>query len=186
MLYRPRRYARLVRSNNGRAGAQAYRSKSKPPMPELPSHQGSPGVTQLFIARLRVLAKAFSQSDLLRLRIADDQSDVEFARANLPSATPPSAATSAQRNGVAPVEVPAERKTYDVVTSDIVGIVHLSRPAVVEGHKLDSDRELAYVEALGIRNAVRSRGAGRVVAVLCNEGDAVDYGRPLFEIDRSQ
>ena len=32
------------------------------------------------------------------------------------------------------------------------------RPAVTEGMELDGDRELAFVETLGIRNAVRSRG----------------------------
>jgi biotin carboxyl carrier protein len=49
---------------------------------------------------------------------------------------------------------------------------------------LESDRELAYVDALGIRNPVRSLGGGRVVSVLCADGQPVEYGQVLFEIDR--
>jgi biotin carboxyl carrier protein len=72
----------------------------------------------------------------------------------------------------------------DVVASDVVGIVRLARPAIFEGQELDEDRELAYVETLGIRNPVRSRGSGRVVAVFVTEGQPVEYGQALFAIDR--
>jgi acetyl-CoA carboxylase biotin carboxyl carrier protein len=45
------------------------------------------------------------------------------------------------------------------------------------------DRELAYVEALGIRNPVRSGGAGRVCDIFVKDGQAVEYGQPLFSIE---
>jgi len=71
-----------------------------------------------------------------------------------------------------------------VIKSDLVGIARLSKPAVTRGMKLDSDRELAFVEALGIRNPVRSLGGGHIANVLVQDGDAVEYGQPLFEIER--
>ena len=52
------------------------------------------------------------------------------------------------------------------------------------GDLIDSDRELAYVEALGIRNPVRSLGPGRLVSVCCDDGKPVEYGQTLFEIQR--
>jgi acetyl-CoA carboxylase biotin carboxyl carrier protein len=70
------------------------------------------------------------------------------------------------------------------IKADLVGIFHLSRPPVREGEALEGDRELAYVDALGIRNPVRSLGAGRVISVLCRDGQPVEYGQVLFEIDR--
>jgi acetyl-CoA carboxylase biotin carboxyl carrier protein len=63
-------------------------------------------------------------------------------------------------------------------------VLRFSRPQVNEGHNLDSDRELAFVEALGIRNPVRSRGAGRIAAVFVTDGQPVEYGQPLFAIER--
>jgi acetyl-CoA carboxylase biotin carboxyl carrier protein len=58
------------------------------------------------------------------------------------------------------------------------------RPAISEGMALEGDRELAYVETLGIRNPVRSRGPGRVAMVYVTDGQPVEYGQPLFAIER--
>jgi biotin carboxyl carrier protein len=49
---------------------------------------------------------------------------------------------------------------------------------------LEGDRELAFVETLGIRNAVRSRGPGRVAMIYVTDGQPVEYGQPLFAIER--
>lgn len=71
------------------------------------------------------------------------------------------------------------------INSDRVGIFHFGRPLPFEGERLEEDRELGYIEQLGIRNPIRSRGPGRVHAILQRDGDIVDYGRPLFELERS-
>jgi len=71
-----------------------------------------------------------------------------------------------------------------MVSSEVVGIVRLMRPAIAEGAELEGDREVAYVETLGIRNPVRSRGGGRVSAVFVSDGQPVEYGQPLFTIER--
>jgi len=86
-------------------------------------------------------------------------------------------------NGVEALELYRARGA-DVVVSDVVGVVRLLRPLVAEGQALEGDRELAYVESLGIRNPVRSRGGGRVTAVFVTEGQPVEYGQPLFAIER--
>jgi len=140
-----------------------------------------PPVSHSITSRLSALVKAFAQTDLIRLRVCDEETEFDMRRTG-PGESALGPASNA-RNGAPAVEIPGP-KEHDFVASDIVGIVHLTRPAVTEGTTLDGDRELAHVEALGIRNSVRSRGPGRVVAVLCKDGDAVDYGRPLFEIDR--
>ncbi|MDE2482967.1 MAG: acetyl-CoA carboxylase biotin carboxyl carrier protein subunit [bacterium] len=134
-------------------------------------HQSSP-----VAGRVRRLAEFFVETDLLRLRIERDGEEIELGRKVLhrepvPELTPEMIAESA------PVRL-------DAIKADLVGIFHLSRPATAEGDLLESDRELAYIEALGIRNPVRSRGPGRIASVACADGDAVEYGQVLFEIDR--
>jgi acetyl-CoA carboxylase biotin carboxyl carrier protein len=124
--------------------------------------------------RLRPIAAAFAESDLVRIRIADDTAEIELRRSSPGARAAVSGSGGEQTN-----------RSFDVITSEVVGVVHFPRPAVEEGNALEGDRELAYVEALGIRNPVRSRGPGRIACVYVEEGQPVDYGQPLFAIDRS-
>lgn len=130
------------------------------------------------IGRVRALATAFLETDLVRLRIEERNEDaVEFRR------TVPVAAPEADETAESAVSEPA-RGRVDAIKSDLVGIIRLGRPVPAEGELLQSDRELGYVEALGIRTGVRSLGPGRIVGVRIEEGQPVEYGQVLFEIDR--
>lgn len=136
--------------------------------------------TDDLIPRVRRLIDAFNGTDLVRLRISDDAGNaVEFRR----TARAPAHGTNGTSNGTVAAEHVPERP-LDIIKADLVGIAHLSKPAPAPGTHLEGDRELAYVEALGIRNPVRSLGAGRLVSVLVDEGAPVEYGQPLFEIER--
>lgn len=126
-------------------------------------------------ARIRALAGALAQSGFARLRVRDGETEIELRRA-VRFAAP----STAEEPGS---ERTSERRA-DVVASDVVGIVRLLRPPVTEGMDLDGDRELAFVETLGIRNPVRSRGSGRVSSVFVSDGQPVEYGQPLFAIER--
>ncbi|HTJ27363.1 MAG TPA: acetyl-CoA carboxylase biotin carboxyl carrier protein subunit [Candidatus Limnocylindria bacterium] len=126
-------------------------------------------------SRARALAGALAEGGFARLRVRDGETEIELRRA--PRTAPPLPAPAA-----AEPERAAPRA--DVITSDVVGVVRQLRPPVAEGVELDADRDLAYVETLGIRNPVRSRGAGRVTQVFVTDGQPVEYGQPLFAIER--
>lgn len=125
------------------------------------------------VERVGALIELFNASGLSRLVIERENERVEIARRPRPvtlmSADEP--------------RIEQERR-IDRLSADLVGIVRLSRPTTVVGETLAGDRELAFVEALGIRNPVRSRGAGRIVAIPIRDGQVVEYGQTLFEIDR--
>lgn len=130
-------------------------------------------------ARARALAGALAEAGFARLRVRDGETEIEVRRA---VRTPP-----ARTPAAAPAEAgarPGAERMADVVASDVVGIVRLSRPVVVEGQDIDEDREVAFVETLGIRNPIRSRGTGRILAVFVTDGQPVEYGQPLFAIER--
>jgi acetyl-CoA carboxylase biotin carboxyl carrier protein len=134
-------------------------------------------------SRARALASALAESGFARLRVRDGETEIELRRA--PRAAPAAAAAAlpqldgavAEGNGVV-------ERGPDLIASDVVGVVRHLRPPIAEGQELDADRDLAYVETLGIRNPVRSRGSGKILEVLVTDGQPVEYGQPLFAIQR--
>ncbi|MGD0051978.1 MAG: biotin/lipoyl-containing protein [Vulcanimicrobiaceae bacterium] len=133
--------------------------------------------------RARALAGALAESGFARLRIRDGETEIEVRRSSRTAPAAPRPDPAAAEGGERIAERVPERHA-DVIASDVVGVVRLLRPALSEGQELEGDRDLAYVEALGIRNAVRSRGAGRLAAVLVTDGQPVEYGQPLFTVER--
>jgi len=128
--------------------------------------------------RIRRIAEFLSVTDALRVRIERDGEAIEVGRPLRGAPAPASATPHA-----APAADP-EPLRLDAIRADLVGIFHLSRPVPVEGEVLDDDRELAYIEALGIRNPVHSLGAGRIASIAIADGAPVEYGQPLFLLDR--
>lgn len=126
--------------------------------------------------RVRPLAQAFTEGGLTRLTLRDGDFEVELRRAPVAAARPASAGGAAGE--------PAPARPTEAVLADVVGVIRFLRPPVTEGMSLEGDRDLAFVETLGIRNPVRSRGAGRVAAIYVTDGQPVEYGQPLFAIER--
>lgn len=127
--------------------------------------------------RVRALAEFFVETDLLRLRIERAGETIELGRRALHPDLVPEIPPDLGAIETHPIRA-------DQIRADLVGIFHLSRPSPAEGDLLESDRELAFIEALGIRNPVRSRGPGRILTVKRSDGEPVEYGAVLFEIDR--
>lgn len=128
-------------------------------------------------SRVRPLAQTLLREGLQGVLVADGEVEIEISRRSASAQKVPSGEPSTATD---------QEPVYDVLSSDIVGRMRFLRPPVVAGMTIEGDRELAYVEALGIRNPIRSRGPGRVAVVYVEEGQAVDYGAPIFAIDRSR
>lgn len=127
--------------------------------------------------RVRALANLLNDSDAVRVRIQRGDDEIELVGGGRLAAQ-----AVGTLDGESPETTPAR---IDTVKADLVGIFHLSRPVPAEGELLDRDRELGYIEALGIRTPVRSMGAGRLVAIATDDDSAVEYGQPLFAIART-
>jgi 2-amino-4-hydroxy-6-hydroxymethyldihydropteridine diphosphokinase len=126
--------------------------------------------------RVRALARFLADGDAVRVRIQQGDDDIEIA------ATPQRLRSPARSEDRAPADAPVHR--VDTIKADLVGIFHVSRPAPLEGDVFDGDRELGYIEALGIRTPIHSMGAGRLVSVATADGAPVEYGQPLFLVAR--
>lgn len=138
------------------------------------------------VARVRRAAAFCVDAGLERFRIDEDELTIEVRRHDAPAAPAalePAldvfAVESPAGNGVVPAAAPPAQ----VLKAEFVGIVRFSRPAVAEGAEVEAGRELAHVEALGIRNPVRTTAPGKLTAIYVGDGQAVEYGQPLFALD---
>ena len=132
--------------------------------------EGFPAVAE----RVRALARFLSAGDAVRVRVSRGAEEIELSRRVRVAAAAPAD----------PIPLDAGASRLDTIKADLVGIFHAGRPAPQEGDVLEGDRELGYIEALGIRTPVHSMGGGRIVAIETNDGEAVEYGQPLFLVAR--
>jgi 2-amino-4-hydroxy-6-hydroxymethyldihydropteridine diphosphokinase len=142
------------------------------------------------LERVRSAAEFCASAGLARFRIEDADFEVEVRRTLRPprssvdapaEAVEASEAVALSENGSAAHEHEVPKT---VLKAEFVGIVRLSRPSVSEGSVLTEDRELAFVESLGIRNPIRSGGPARITSLFVSDGQPVEYGQPLFAIEK--
>ena len=125
--------------------------------------------------RVRALAAFLSEGDAVALRIQRGDEEIEL------TARRRAGARHGSPDGLASETAP---QRVDTIKADLVGIFHLGRPAPAEGEVLDGDRELGFIEALGIRTPIHSIGPGRLVSIAAADDAPVEYGQPLFSIAR--
>jgi biotin carboxyl carrier protein len=128
--------------------------------------------------RARALAQFLADGDAVRVRITRGDDDIEIAAR-------PHHAHAYARPGERPSGDSATARV-DTIKADLVGIFHVGRPVPTKGEVFDGDRELGYIEALGIRTPIHSMGPGRLVSVATDDGTPVEYGQPLFLIARTR
>lgn len=118
--------------------------------------------------------------------------DVTYHHA-MPRMDHPPTAIVAPAIQVAPApaaEKPAEPvKTNQIkVTSPIVGTFYRAsspdKPPYVEtGDSVKNGQVLCIIEAMKLMNEIESETAGKIVQILVESGQPVEYGQPLFVIE---
>ena len=96
----------------------------------------------------------------------------------------PTAAPAAAPDSEAPA---AEEKGISVIKSPMVGTFYRASspesPAFVEvGSKVTADSAVCIIEAMKVMNEIQAELSGTITEVLAENGDAVEYGQPLFKI----
>ena len=95
------------------------------------------------------------------------------------------AVTVAQTAPAAPIEEEAEDETY--ITSPIVGTFY-SAPSpeakafVKVGDRVKAGQTVCILEAMKLMNEIESDFDGKVAEIYVENGQAVEYGQPLFRI----
>lgn len=123
--------------------------------------------------------------------------DIEFAdgtkismKKNTPSVTTtiPNMETTTTVVSNVCVEEKLEMSNVNIIRSPMVGTFYskanpTSNPYVTEGDKVEKGQTLCIVEAMKLMNEIESDYSGIIKKVLVNDGEMVEYGQPLFEIE---
>lgn len=85
-------------------------------------------------------------------------------------------------------EEPAKQDNRKIIKSPMVGTFYLkpsptSNPFVEVGQSVNVGDTVCIIEAMKLMNEIESDVAGKVVEVLVNDGEPVEYGMPLFAIE---
>ncbi|MDQ3815269.1 MAG: biotin/lipoyl-binding protein [Armatimonadota bacterium] len=109
---------------------------------------------------------------------------VESGAATAPAMTVASTPFEVPRHSVSGVhEAPAPETPHITVTSTAVGIFRNSLPAHHLGEIVAAGQVIGIVESLKIPNEITAPVEGRVIEVLVEEGQGVEYGQPLVSLE---
>lgn len=75
-----------------------------------------------------------------------------------------------------------------IITAPLVGTFYRSpepgsAPFVEEGDVVEAEQEIGIVEAMKIMNRIVADAPGRVARILVTDGDMVEFGQPLFQLE---
>ena len=145
------------------------------------------------IRKVKKLIELLEESGIAEIEITEGEESVRISRYNVPPAqqmmmaqAPMPMAHAAAAAGAAPA-APA-LPTGHQVKSPMVGTFYRSpspgAKAFVEvGQTVKEGEVLCIIEAMKMMNQIESDKAGVIKAILADNGDAVEFGLPLFIIE---
>ncbi len=147
------------------------------------------------LRKLKTLIDLVSESNITELEITEAEGKVRIVKAGAPApqvfaaplAAPPAATGEATPAAAVPAVV-AEEPAGRVIKSPMVGTFYRSaspgaKPFVDVGSEVKEGEPVCIVEAMKIMNEIEADVAGKVVKILCENGQAVEFGQPLFILE---
>jgi acetyl-CoA carboxylase biotin carboxyl carrier protein len=152
------------------------------------------------LRKLKTLIDLVSDSNVSELEITEAEGKVRIVKGSNGAAPVPSYAPAPQIPAPAPLaaaapsaaasaEAPAaEVSDLHAVTSPMVGTFYRSsspgaKPFVEVGDMVKAGDTICIIEAMKILNEIEADKAGKVVQIMCENGQAVEYGQALLMVE---
>ena len=156
------------------------------------------------LRKLKTLIDLVSESNISELEITEADGKVRIVKADpaaahaqpayapapaapvVLAAAPTAAAAPVAAAAAAPAAAPAE--TGHVVKSPMVGTFYRAsspnaKPFAEVGQAVKEGEAICIIEAMKIMNEIEADKSGTITKVLCENGQAVEFGQPLFVIE---
>jgi acetyl-CoA carboxylase biotin carboxyl carrier protein len=149
------------------------------------------------LRKLKTLIDLVSDSNVSELEITEAEGKVRIVKSMgvaapviMQQAAPVPVSAAPVAAPVAPVEaaVAPAASTGHTVKSPMVGTFYRSSspgsaPFIQIGSVVKEGDTLCIIEAMKILNEIESDKSGTVTQILCENGQAVEYGQPLFIVE---
>jgi acetyl-CoA carboxylase biotin carboxyl carrier protein len=152
------------------------------------------------LRKLKTLVDLVSESNIAELEITEADGKVRIVKSGPPMPmaaaplvmTAPSALMPAAAAAAPAAPVIADGEDADgghTVRSPMVGTFYRAatpggKPLVEVGSEIKAGEPLCIIEAMKIMNEIEADVGGAITKVLAENGQAVEFGQPLFVIDR--
>ncbi len=144
-------------------------------------------------SEIKELISIFDESDVTKLKINDKDFSITLEKATLSQVPAQQAQTPAAVSAPVVTVEPSEtaEKTVDAVTinSPMVGTFYVapspgSSPFVRVGDKVSKGQTVGIIEAMKIMNEIEAEFDAKIVKMLIEDGQPVEFGTPLFEVEK--
>ena len=143
------------------------------------------------LKRVKQLVELMKTNDLTDVEIKQGEWQITLRRASQPvmiSGAPVSMPVAPVP--MTPLPVVAAQETpanTTVIKSPMVGTFYAASspdapPFAKVGDTVTPEKTVCLIEAMKVYNEIQAECSGKIVAVLIKNGEAVEYGRPLFRV----
>jgi acetyl-CoA carboxylase biotin carboxyl carrier protein len=159
------------------------------------SEPKSPSDSVFEIDRIRRLVELMKEHDLSEVDLRESRQRIRICRgpkeaprpAHGPPPPPPAPAPAPVAAGAAKA-APAEAASIAVIKSPMVGTFYSrpnpkAEPYIKVGDRVDTTTVVCIIEAMKVFNEIPAEVRGKIVAILCEDGEAVEFDKPLFKVD---
>ncbi|MBK8525656.1 MAG: acetyl-CoA carboxylase biotin carboxyl carrier protein [Rubrivivax sp.] len=147
------------------------------------------------LRKLKTLIDLVSESNISELEITEAEGKVRIVKAGL--VAPGMMAYPMAMAGVAPAAVAAAaplaaesapEPVARVIKSPMVGTFYRSpspgaKAFIDVGSTIKEGEPVCIIEAMKIMNEIEADASGTIRRILCENGQAVEFGQPLFELE---
>ncbi len=163
-----------------------------------PKHMSDkPSADSVFeVGRIRKLVELMKEHDLSEVDLRESRQRIRICRGpkDLPRPAygppPPPPPPAGPQAPAAAKSAPADAANIALIKSPMVGTFYArpnpkAEPYVKVGDRVDTTTTVCIIEAMKVFNEIPAEVRGKIVAVLCEDGEAVEFDKPLFKIDTS-
>jgi acetyl-CoA carboxylase biotin carboxyl carrier protein len=158
----------------------------------------SPGGGDIFdVKRIRRLVELMNEHDLSEVDLRQGEQRIKLRKGHdpivsvgggVPPMNMPVAAAASPAPAPAPTAAAADDPNLAVVKSPMVGTFYAAaspdaQPFVKVGDPVGPTTTVCVIEAMKVFNEIPAEISGRIVAVLVENGDPVEFGQPLFKVE---
>lgn len=153
------------------------------------------------LRKLKTLIDLVSESNVSELEITEAEGSVRIVKSPGAAYVQPASVTHSMSMPVvdrhastptesapSPMEPAPAASASHIVKSPMVGTFYRSaspgaKAFVEEGDTVKQGETICIIEAMKILNEIESDKSGKVKRILAENGQAVEYGQPLFELE---